>query len=213
MNKKKPDFVKEMDSEAIESQLARLKQKLEEEGWKEDVHKVLRNVLQGKGLDYEVKKNFENFLGEQELAELIVNVLSNNDPNYYQRSGFDVPPSVEEFFHEIVLEFGSPFREAVVNYYGPDNWRKLVSEALVGEQYGARLRTRVLKWNGKNVVLAGGLPEMVQVATHIIRNINNRFSNYGNQDAQNILLQLEGLKNEIEQLEQSIPVDMESSEE
>jgi len=213
MNKGKPDFVDEMDDKAEESQFARLEQKLEEEKWEEDVYKTLRNVLQGEGLDYDLQRNLENFLDEAELAEIITNVLANNDPNYYQRLGFDVPPSVEEFFHGITLEFGAPFRKTMANYYGPDNWRKLVSEALVGEQYGARLRTRALKWNGENVVVAGGLPEMIQVAVHIVRNINDRFSNYGKQDAQNILLRLEGLKDEIEKLEQSIPVNMKDSEE
>ncbi len=212
MSQENTDIIEKTDSESIEARLAKLEQKLEEEGWEEKVDDVLYNVMQGQGLDYEVERGLKTFLDERDLAELIINVLGNNDPNYYQQLGFEVPQAVERFFKKITLKSGAAFQESISSYYGPDNWRKLTSEALVGEQYGARLRTRVLKWDGEIFELAGKLPQMVQAATHIIQNINNRFSNYDKQDARNMLLQLEELKDKIKQLEHSIPVETDDSE-
>lgn len=193
--------------EELINQLEELDGCLNDDEWKE----VLLDIIEGSvmsvpldGITRNLRESLGNHLENEGFVSLILNVLVNNDPKFYEKSGIEVPEACEDFFQKIVRKYGNRVRHSAAHHYTPNNWRMINSEALVGEESGVRLRSRIQKWDGSSVELTGSLPDMIKLSGHFIRNVRDRFSHFSEDDRQTLLEYLEHLREDIDEFEEKL---------
>lgn len=115
---------------------------------------------------------------------------------------------VQEFLQNLVSKYSITIRKSYMNLYTPDDWRYATSSAKI-DQRGARLTTDIVKWDGKIVSLSANIPNVVNLAQHLIKNLNTSFDNL--QDpietfgyVEPTQRQISSLRSELDSLENSL---------
>lgn len=206
-SEKLPDqFTESM--EQIQNSMEALEAKLKDEKSEEEIVEIVKGALDKnspESVERNLVENLNVYLDDERIINILLNALANNNPNIYKELGLEVPPRSKELLEKLCRKYGLRVKRSVKEYFSPDDWRYLNSEARQGEKYqGTRLHTNVLKWNGEKSVITSGLPDVIKFADHFIRNLDSKFEGFNNSEAQLMLQRLQDMKGHIEVLEKKL---------
>lgn len=194
--------------EQIQDNLGVLEDKLKDEEWGEKVVEIVEGAVDKtspESVERNLLENLNVHLEDDGVIDILLNALANNNPNIYKGLGLEVPPRSKELLEKLCRKHGLTVKRSVKEYFGPNDWRYLNSEARQGDKYqGTRLHTNILKWSGEKSVITSGLPDVIKFADHFIRNLDSKFEKFNSQEAQIMLQKLQDMKDHIETLEKKL---------
>lgn len=200
------EFVSSM--EPVQDSLEVLEDKLEDEEWEGKVVEIVEGAVEKtspESVERNLVENLNLYLDDEGVIDILLNALANNNPNIYKGLGLEVPPRSKELLEKLCRKYGLKVKQSVKEYFSPDDWRYLNSEARQGEKYqGTRLHTNILKWGGGKSVITSGLPDVITFVDHFIRNLDSKFESFNEPEAQMMLNKLQDMKNHIETLEKKL---------
>lgn len=196
------------EKEKLKKRLQKLEEKLEDETWEDDTLQAIKGAVEGvplEGLERNLWENLKTYINEDSVRDLILDVLANNNPNIYKMIGVKVPPKCHEFLNKISRQYGIKVKHSIKRHYGPDDWRYITSEARKGGKYqGARLHSKILKWNGDSCVITSNPPDTIKLANHFIKNLSDKFEGFDKRKSKILLQELDELRDSIEKLREKI---------
>ena len=200
--------------EEVEAQLDELEEKLEDEVWEEELLEVMDGAVKNgplEVLERDLVEALNGYFQDDKIAQLILNVLANNNPYVFSPLGIEPQPSTLNFFKKISRRYGTKVKKSIKSYYTPNDWRYVNSKARKGGKYqGKRLESKILKWNGSTCKVTSNLPDTVKLATHLIDNLTSKFNSFEEAESEEILAKLDDLEDSIKKLKHKIKMDIES---
>lgn len=196
------------DFEQLKDNLQLLESKLKDKEWQNEVLQIISGAVEGvplRGLDRNLIDNLTKHLDEEAITSLLLTVLVNNNPHIYETQGVKVPPKSEAFLRKITRLYGTKVHHSVREYYSPQDWRHITSEALTREEtQETRLYSRILKWNGQINIITSQLPDVIKFIDHFVRNLTVKFRSFNRKDAEEMLKRIDQLRDHINALEKKI---------
>ncbi len=191
----------------LQDGLNALEEKLEQDG-EEFIFQTVQGAIEdqpSESIERNLVENLSTYLDHEGIVNVILNILTNNNPYFYEEMDLDVPPNSKSVLEKLARKFGLRIKRSIKRYYGPNDWRYLNSEARQGEKFqGTRLHTNILKWNDERVVLTSSIPDVIRFANHFIKNLNSKFDQFSDDDAELMLKRLQQMKENIEVLESKV---------
>lgn len=136
------------------------------------------------------------------MRALLIDVLLNNQTLLDLQD--EASTDLDDFLQKLTRKYGAMVKKGYMNLFESDDWRYINSSVRRNER-GYRLETNILKWNGDEVTISSEIHDVLNMVSHLVKNINNQFDAEQIQQYSEPLSQyLKTVKEEIDELEKSL---------